>query len=449
MTSLAAAFLVILTLHPMDLLSPGFVLSFTAVGGILLIGDALENSPLLRRVQKLPGLGSIHTSLGAQVGTLLPVMAYYQELPVFGMLFNLVAIPYTTGLMGVYILTLIGSFIGPVGMWIGQLAALMTKALTASAAWLGQFPFVVVQTGAPALLTILAGFAAIWIASRFVKCSVKLKCSLLACCLMVAIFATAADQHTQLRYTQFSLGQADGAVIEDGKSTIVIDAGERGNDIAAYLRAENRKIDVLIITHLHSDHIGGIKDLIDKNVSIGVCYIPEGGEDALPGEYCLELLQALRDGGTPVKTLARGDTLTFPRATITVTWPERDKVRPNQDANQSSLCLRIEGEGVSILTTGDIIKGYEMYAALPADILKVAHHGSATGTTSEFLEAVNPKLALVTCKEGGNLPSKRVMEALENAAIPIMRTDEAGAIIIQMIDGKATASAYLQKEHAQ
>ena len=443
LTSLAAAFFMILAVQPMDLTAPGFVMSFSAVAGIVLIAGRLEEGKWIKRLQRLPGLKSLPVSLGAQAGTLLPVMAYYQELPVLGVLFNLAAIPYTMMLMAVYLGTLFLSFVGPAGMWLGKLAALMTQGFTDSAAWLSRFSFVVLPTGTPAPLVIGAGAMALYAVSRFVRCGPRARCALLTACAVIGAGGAWLDRHAQIRYTQFSLGQADGAIVEDGGRTMVIDAGERGGDLAAYLRARNLGADILIFTHLHTDHMAGAQDLIDKNIPIGVCYIPEGGERALADAKCREILARLREMGVPILTCARGDTLALKNVHAEVVWPERGRVRPGQDANPSSLCLSIQGGGASILTTGDLTGDYEMYAAVKADILKVAHHGSGASTSLAFLEAAAPSLALISCGKDRSLPSERVLETLEASGVPYWRTDQAGAVTVLMGNGEARAWAYL------
>ena len=118
-------------------------------------------------------------------------------------------------------------------------------------------------------------------------------------------------------------------------------------------------------------------------------------------------------------------------------------MRPGQDANPSSLCLSIQGGGISILTTGDLTGDYEMYAAVKADILKVAHHGSGASTSPAFVEAAAPSLALISCGKDRNLPSERVLETLEAAGVPYWRTDQAGAVTVLMGNGEARAWAYL------
>jgi competence protein ComEC len=211
---------------------------------------------------------------------------------------------------------------------------------------------------------------------------------------------------------------------------MVIDTGETGSEISAYLRARGRGIDALVLTHLHTDHAGGVEELLNEGISIRKAYIPEGAETALADAEGLRQLNLLRAAGVPVDVLCAGDKLQMPRCSLTVLWPQEGKVRPGQDANDSSLTGFLQMESVSLLQMGDLSGMYEKYAAPKADILKVAHHGSASSTGDDLLQASAPQMAILSCGGTGGLPSDQTLQRIKENDIPLYRMDESGAVSI-------------------
>ncbi|MBQ7306548.1 MAG: hypothetical protein IJW85_10085, partial [Clostridia bacterium] len=153
---------------------------------------------------------------------------------------------------------------------------------------------------------------------------------------------------------------------------------------------------------------------------------PWDAEKSLVDEEVLAALEQLRSTGTEIVYVARGDEITLPSGKLTVLWPERGRVRPNQDANLYSLTLLAELHGSTMLLTGDLEGAYEMYAAAPADVLKAAHHGSESSTSPAFLQAVAPRLLLLSC---GSEERSASMEA-RRGDIPMADTSVNGAVTI-------------------
>ena len=187
----------------------------------------------------------------------------------------------------------------------------------------------------------------------------------------------------------------------------------------------------MILTHLHTDHAGGLQSLLDDQIPIPVLYLPAGAEEQQIHPDMLSLLSSLRASGTEIRTLGRGDTLSFPSGSLTVLWPQRDKVRPGQDANDYSLVSLLRLRDSTLLHAGDLSGAYEMYTAVPADLLKVAHHGSASSTSADFLRAVSPKAALLSCRQLSRLRSFRE----RSGEVPVYATAACGAITVRFREG--------------
>jgi competence protein ComEC len=154
------------------------------------------------------------------------------------------------------------------------------------------------------------------------------------------------------------------------------------------------------------------------------------------------VIQRLQDEDVPVTVLKAGDTLAFHETTIGVLWPQEGRTREGIDPNDRSMALLITLGGVRILNMGDNGTLYERYAAVPADILKVGHHGSKESTGEDFLEAVRPSLAMISVRSEA-LPAPSLLERLQTYGIQVLSTEDSGEITIVPIDGGYRAYRYI------
>ena len=246
-----------------------------------------------------------------------------------------------------------------------------------------------------------------------------------------------------MRYIQLAVGQADCALLLDGEQTILIDAGRDGESALDYLLAEGRDVDALFITHLHLDHIGGVAELLDAGVQIGQVYLPLNAARQQADPDALKLLERLEAAGIPVMELARGDEMRYNTTSISVLWPVREHIRSGQDPNELPLVLSIGFGPYTLLSTSDLSGAYERYAAAPADVLKVAHHGSASSTGEAFLEQVGARVALVSCSSGSRyLPGEETLERLKQSGAQVLRTDACGDITLTLRGGQLCITPY-------
>lgn len=248
------------------------------------------------------------------------------------------------------------------------------------------------------------------------------------CGLVVMVGSVWPIPYAGTRYLQLSVGDADAAVFQDGGKTYVIDTGEDGQTLAAWLHQQRASVDALLITHLHSDHAGGVRALLDRNIPVQRCYLPWDAEQSDIDPAMSAVVAQLAESGTEIITLARGDVLALPHGSLTVLWPERDGVRPGRDANLYSMALLAELRGSTMLLAGDLDGTYENYVAVPADVLKVAHHGSFNSTSETFLQKVAPQVTVVSC-------GREIARTLGAACY---QTGVDGAVILQFDDGGFT-----------
>lgn len=230
------------------------------------------------------------------------------------------------------------------------------------------------------------------------------------------------------------VGQGDSIFIKtpDNK-TMLIDAGvpEMGKKVVDYIKSLGvTKIDILVGTHPHEDHIGGM-DRVIESFEIGKFYMPRVTTNTKTFEY---VLNAAKNKGLKIDVAKAGVTLDLgPSVSAEMIAPNSSKY---DDLNEYSAVIKLAYKNTSFLFTGDagaesememIENGYD----LKSDVLKVGHHGSSTSTTASFLDDVSPKYAVISCGKGNDYghPHSSTLKKLKARNIPVYRTDECGTII--------------------
>ena len=440
-TALSAAFLLILLFRPLDLFSAGFQLSFCAVLGIDLLMPWMERK-WPRLLREYAGV-----SLAATLGTVLPTAQTFHRLSLIGILLN----PLVCALFGLLIPVYLAVFaLGCVwlqaGQWIAGPLSAVSAFITEAVKAAGNLPIATVRVPALPWYCVMALLCAALLATRYTVWLGRQKAAAAALILCAAFGLWRLTVCRDVRYVQLSVSQADSALILDGSKTAVIDAGDYGGDTADYLLAEGRRADLLILTHLHMDHVGGLRQLMDQRVPIGTVYLPEGAEEQAVDDDAIALLNELKQQGVEVVHVAAGDVVRLGRGEMTVLWPESGKVRAEQDANRYSLTMLWELDEVKLLYCSDLPGEYEGYTARDADILKVAHHGSKSSTLSTFLTAVSPRAAVITAGGGDSrLPHPETLERLHDTGAEVFITGETGAVTVRCREGLAQITTFLEE----
>ena len=223
------------------------------------------------------------------------------------------------------------------------------------------------------------------------------------------------------------VGQADSILVRNQDKVMLIDAGtnEAGETVVNYLKNLGiTKIDYLIGTHPHEDHIGGLDDVIN-NFDIGQIYMPKIETTTKTFE---DVLDAIENKNLTVTAPNKGDKIELGQAVGEfMTEPILDK----DNLNVSSLVLRLEFGNTSYLFMGDAEEENEETIRWPkTDVLKVGHHGSSTSSSESFLEQVQPKYAIIMAGKDNSygLPKQETIDKLNNIGCEIYRTDEDGTI---------------------
>ena len=247
-----------------------------------------------------------------------------------------------------------------------------------------------------------------------------------------------------LKVHYIDVGQADSILIQQNGQNMLIDAGNNpdGNLVVNYLKNQGvSKLDYVIGTHPHEDHIGGL-DVVIKTFSVGQIYMPKATSTTATFK---DVVSAISSKGLKIKTPTVGSTINLGDATATILAPNGSGY---EDLNNESIVIKLKYGNNSFLFMGDAedVSENQILAKqldIKADVLKVGHHGSSSSTTSTFLNKVSPKYAVIMVGEGNTYghPHKPTMDRLKGKGITVYRTDEAGTIVATSDGTKITFSA--------
>ena len=437
---LCAVLFVMLLWSPVQLTGVSFLLTFGAMLGIVLLLPTFQRRNPFRRSKPLRSLwSSFSVMTAAQLGVLLPELYFYQKLPLLGLLVNVPATFVASLLIALYWIILLLLPIRPLAGLLAVPGSAVTSFLLSCVRSLADLPGITLWTHASTWLTVLGiilVFAALCSMLRLRRW-VRLPAFLVG--VLLVVLSLCPWPHSGTEYIQFSVGNADAAVLWDENQVVVVDAGTDDGVVSGFLRRRRLVPDAVILTHLHTDHAGGLKSLLDDEIPIPLLYLPAGAEEQQIHEDVLALLDQLRQSGTEIRTLSRGDEIPLPSGNIRVLWPVAGKTRRNQDANHYSLVALFSLDGVSFLHTGDISGEYEMYSAVPADLLKASHHGSPNSTSPEFMQEVSPTAVLLSC----NSLSRDLDFDNRTGDVPVWSTAAHGALTVRFSQGTFTVVPYL------
>lgn len=258
------------------------------------------------------------------------------------------------------------------------------------------------------------------------------------------------DVECTLEMHVIDVGQADCILIIQNDTVMLVDSGAMatGDEVVKYLKDLGiTKIDVLVATHQHHDHIGGMAKVID-NFEVGVIYMPDLHNEKIDTKSYLSFISAIEKWSEN-----SGNDILFPidnDGNLREFELGQAKVKflaPNSNRylikNNYSIVIRIIFGKTSILLAADAEKLSEKEmmnsgANLKSDVLKIGHHGCKSSTTENFLNAVDPTYAILSVGENNDYkyPDKAVINRFKKREIPVYRTDELGTVIM-ITDGES------------
>jgi len=236
----------------------------------------------------------------------------------------------------------------------------------------------------------------------------------------------------QLEITFLDVGQADSILISQGQNYMLIDAGNNADadQVVNYLKSKGvSKLNYVIGTHAHEDHIGGL-DAVINSFDIEKVLMPKQASTTKTFE---DVLLAIKNKDMKVTTPKVGDSYDLGNAKWTILAPKREKY---EDINNSSIVIRITFGNNSFLLMGDAeqLSEKEILSSnleIKSDLIKIGHHGSGSSTTAQFLKKVSPKYAVISVGKDNSYghPDDLILNRLKTFGVEVYRTDEAGTII--------------------
>lgn len=497
LTGMGLALGILLVVDPFRILDGGLILSFGAVAGVVLskyIISVLEKNKSFRKLKKKETMWiyTIVSSFVFSVGISLvttPLVAYmYFQIPLYTLVINMVIIPLMTvtvycGFVGLLV-GLLSPILGGIIIFPGVLSLKLYKTVCEVFQML---PMDVINTGKPRVMELViyyfvlavvclginpdvVSFIRRKIHSRTKKWIPYMKLRMLSVVIMVCVLLSGVAGTVIIRLSCdceklvfLNVGQGDGILIHSGNGTnMVIDVGSTTNDslgeyvtYPALLAEGMGTVDYWFITHFDKDHTSGLEYVLGTEIDIGIriknIVVSKNSKMFMDGTYHTKeesvdeeyhLLEIAKSKGVNIIYMEQGDCITDGSFVMEALHPSNDFCW--EDKNEQSLVLSYKSSSVNALFTGDIgmeaisnmlnISDSEAeYYRMDYDVIKVPHHGSKNSLSVEFLQMINPEVAVISCGKNNvyGHPSRQVVDCLDDLGSDVYRSDEVGAIIVR------------------
>lgn len=398
--------------------------------------------------------GFIVISGTMQLGLALPMAYYFHRATSVALPANLLVIPFLQMLMPAAALAVGISY---VSLWLAKIPAAIAGfallGITGTVQWLGGLRVADIRVATPVLTVIIfAGFSVV-LAILLIRRRAAYAIAGFSLLALSAVVIWKVPPPPQIRartleVTAIDVGQGDSILLVlPDQRTLLVDAGglpfwthsqmDIGEDVVSpYLWSRGfSQIDAIALTHAHADHMGGMPAII-ANFRPRELWLPVGLRDSEIGP----VLQATSKFGVRVARRKAGDTFSFGGANFRVLAPDPEFPVRVAHRNDESLVMKVSYGNTSALLEADAEKGTERRVSdedPAADVLKVAHHGSASSTNYNLLAAVHPRFAVISVglRNVYHHPRFEVLDRLQHAGTITYRTDEDGATTFYL-DGK-------------
>lgn len=436
---------IILIISPYYLVDTGFLLSFTATISIVYVYKKLRREVSKNKIIQMIAESLILT-ISANILIAPIVIGLFKKVSLSMIIMGIIISPF------IFVIEVIGIFIIIIPSFILKFLKVPIEIFISIFDFLSSINFLTIYLKVPNIIQIILYYTII---IKFLfKSKRKIVNKILTSIIVISIISQLIQSSYSMLFRRFEInmidvGQGDSTLIVTPKNKkILIDGGGNENyDIGEnvlipyLLNKKIKQIDYLMISHFDTDHVGGTLKVLEK-LKVKQVIVSQQKEDSSNFQKFLKIAEKRNIKIIVVKA---GDKIQIEKNIyIDILWPtEKMKIEDNPLNNNSIIAKLIYGN-TSILFTGDIeaeaekeiVKKYDKN--LKSDILKVAHHGSKTSSTQDFIDKVNPKIALIGVgyKNKFDHPSYTTIKTLEKRKIIIYRTDLMGEINIKIINNK-------------
>jgi competence protein ComEC len=440
--ALGLSALVLFAANPREIYSIGTVLTFAAVGGIALLTEPVRQWLPARPSWLFEGLA---TSLAAQFATASAVFWRYNVVAGGAWLTAPLAIPLSGGLIALGTVLLVLFALGLPAGAPAALFALGSRTLEVVADRAGGLAFL---RTTPPLAGILAVGVMTLAAARGPR-RLRRSCAALAALLFLGLALRRGPGGPARGFSVEALdvGQGDSILVRWGGRALLVDGGGpfdleaadfgRTRLLPKLLDRGVTRLDGIVATHPHPDHVLGLLAVVEE-LPVAKLWLSAGSDEA---SLFGRLRESATEAAVPVDVLAPGRMVRWPDARLTVLH-SGGLPRKIDPVNNQSVVAIFEREGRRALLTGDAGASTENALLesgrdLRADLLKVAHHGSRTSTTPLFVDAVHPRLAILSCGRENRFghPAPETLATLASRGVPVFRTDRLSDVRVELAPG--------------
>ena len=457
--NLSLSLIIILLINPYSIVDVGLLMSYAGTIGIIYFNNIAQsvdnnNKKSIKIVDKIKQ--SVMITVSANL-LILPISIYsFSTISLTFILSNVLAAPL---LEIIIILGFISFFISLISIKIASLFGIILDIVITLLINICKFfaglGISKIYIPTPHIILIILYYILIFMIFYYKKYVLKYKYQIISItCIIVLCVNLWPNILKNLRIYFIDVGQGDSTlIITPSNKKILIDGGGSNTPSSNFDVGESivlpyllnrgvNKLDYIIISHFDSDHCGGLLYIM-REIKVKNIIIPKQFEEY---ENYKEFINIIKEKSIKVYTVEKGQKINIEKNLyFDVLWPSSNHVIRENSINNNSLVCKLLYKNFSILFTGDIEEVAEKAILnlnnkgvnLKSTILKLAHHGSKTSTTQEFLEAVSPKAVLIGVGKDNKFghPADEVIQRVEQICNSIHRTDENGEISI-LSDGK-------------
>lgn len=436
-------------IQPRTVLDIGYQLSVIGVAALIVAGRLVKRLPISRLSHwRRDALTGLVCTVVASIAS-APLVAWsFGRVSIIAPASNLAAGPFVAAVQPILFL---GVLLGPLhgaARFVADAAHPLLSAMDGIATYAASVPGGSVTVWPSTATAVGAGLVTVCVLVACVYDRPERPLIIGAMAALVLVWSPPPPRSDWTELHMIDVGQGDAIALRTrGGHWVLIDAGRiwPGGDagrrtVVPYIAHRGGSLSAFVLTHPHADHVGGAESVLDA-------LRPASYYDAAfvspSGPYDASLKAARRDRVHWAR-VHPGDSLVIDEATILFLAPDSTFEASLSDPNNASTVALVRVGDVRFLLMGDAERAEEEWllehepTLLGADVLKVGHHGSATSSTSAFLDAVRPKIALVSVGVGNSYghPSAEVMTDLVQRGVQVLRTDRMGSVVLAT-DGKS------------